>query len=197
MRCYLPNSGFQVEAVRRNILSTVRSRSQTQVRAELPCVTGGQQGSNLQHACTAFCEDLPCQLEPALLIYFFFFYGSGFLLCHHPCFSVIVEVATCTSHTVFSPVILKLHQGTSPAVVYPDPWIRLQWVPNTHPAVYWFLNNSESLVLTQTLFCLGQALFLVGLIFTLKCLINTLLKEVEKNPLKHLQVLSTHTVPMQ
>lgn len=47
-------------------------------------------------------------------------------------------------------------------------------------------------VLTQVLFCLCQILFLVYLIFALKCLMNSTLKEVEKNTQKLLQVLPAH-----
>lgn len=98
---------------------------------------------------------------------------------------------------IFSSDFKPASRHLTSRVACSDPWIPLQWVLNTHPAVYWFLNSSGSLALLQAVFCSGQALFLVCLIFTLKCLINTLLKEAEKNPPKPLQALSTHTLPMR
>lgn len=65
------------------------------------------------------------------------------------------------------------------------------------PCHIWFLSSNGSLVLAQTLICLVPALFLICLIFALKCFINTLLKEVKKNPLRPVQALSMHMLPMQ
>lgn len=52
---------------------------------------------------------------------------------------------------------------------------------NTHPAICCFLNGSGRVMLAQALFYLVQVLFLVWLIFTLKCLINVLLKKWRRN----------------
>lgn len=41
-------------------------------RYRAPLSDGRQRGSILQRACTALCEDLPCQLEPATLHSWFF-----------------------------------------------------------------------------------------------------------------------------
>lgn len=57
-----------------------------QLSAELPCVTGGQQGSLLQLVLLFVKVGLPCQLEPAELPILFFFYDGGFLFCGHTWF---------------------------------------------------------------------------------------------------------------
>jgi len=61
----------EVKAVRGSILPTITSRSQMQVSAELPCVTGGQQASMCQHDGAVLCEGLPWQLEAAVLPFCF------------------------------------------------------------------------------------------------------------------------------
>lgn len=171
-------------------------KEQNAGRYRAPLSDGRQQGSILQRGCTALCEDLPCQLEPAML-HSWVFYSVGFLLCSHPWFSVIVKAATCTSHIwVFSSNFKPASRHLTVCAAYTDPWIQSQWVSNTHPVVYWLLTSSGSLALVQTVFCLGQGLPLVCLMLTLKCLINTLLKEVEKTPLKPLQALPKHTLPV-
>lgn len=157
-----------------------------QLSAELPCVTGGQQGSLLQLVLLFVKIDLPCQLEPAELPFFFCLFFVVLVSCSVVTlvFSVTVEVDTGTPHIVFSSNFKPASRHLTSCVAYSDPWMHLQWVPNNPPCC--ILNSTGSLVLAQALFCLGQALFLVCLLFTSKCLITTLLKKVAINPLKPL-----------
>lgn len=154
-----------------------------QLSAELPCVTGGQQGSLLQLV-LLFVKICPASLSLQSFIFFFFLW-CWFPVLWSTLFFCNSGSGCWYSRYFFSSNFKPASRHLTSCVAYSDPWIHLQWVPNNPPCC--ILNSCRSLVLAQSLLCLGQALFLVCLLFTLKCLINTLLKKVAINPLKPLE----------